>query len=188
MLRIAHVSDLHVLSPLGSEWRRALFNKRLTGYFNVLLGRGRVYRRPYLEVVLAAAARAADHVVVTGDITNLALESEYAEARALLDGVARTTEVTVVPGNHDLYLPEIGHEGRFWRHFEPFLRGELRSLAVRVPAGHFPVVKLRGPVALIGLSSAVPRPPFVSAGYLGQAQLEALAQVLAPDAGGPRPP
>jgi hypothetical protein len=67
MLRIAHVSDLHVLSPLGSEWRRAVFNKRMTGYANVILRRGRVYRREYLVAVLAAAAESADHVVVTGE-------------------------------------------------------------------------------------------------------------------------
>jgi 3',5'-cyclic AMP phosphodiesterase CpdA len=179
MLRIAHVSDLHVLSALGSEWRRALFNKRVTGYANVLLRRGRVYRREYLAAVLAAAVERADHVVVTGDITNLALESEYDEARRLLDDVARTREVTVVPGNHDIYLPQIAHEGRFLRHFEPFLRSDLPSFATRVPAGHFPCVKLRGPAAFIALSSAVPRPPFVSAGFLGHAQLEALRAVLA---------
>lgn len=179
MLRIAHVSDLHVLSPLGDEWQRVFFNKRMTGYANVLLQRGRVYRRPYLAAVLAAAAQKADHVVVTGDITNLALESEYADARRLLDEVARSAEVTVVPGNHDVYLPQIVHERRFAHHFEPFFRSDLPELAVDVPAGRFPCVKLRGPVALIGLSSAVPRPPFVSAGYLGHAQLEALHAVLA---------
>lgn len=179
MLRIAHVSDLHVLSPLGVEWRRVLFNKRMTGYANVLLRRGRVYRREYLEAVLAAAARRADHVVVTGDITNLSLESEYAEARRLLDEVARTTEVTVVPGNHDIYLPEIVHERRFPQHFAPFLASDLPALAVDLPTGRFPCVKLRGPAAFIALSSAVPRPPFVSAGYVGHAQLEALQAVLA---------
>ncbi|HEY6559904.1 MAG TPA: metallophosphoesterase [Polyangiaceae bacterium] len=179
MLRIAHVSDLHVLSPLGSEWRQALFNKRMTGYANVLLRRGRVFRREYLLAVLEAAAVRADHVVVTGDITNLALESEYTEARRLLDRLARTREVTVVPGNHDIYLPQIAHEGRFFSHFEPFLQSDLPSLATRVPAGHFPCVKLRGPAAFIALSSAVPRPPFVSAGFVGHAQLEALRGVLA---------
>jgi 3',5'-cyclic AMP phosphodiesterase CpdA len=179
MLRIAHVSDLHVLSPLGAEWQRVLFNKRMTGYANVLLRRGRVYRREYLAAVLAAAAQAADHVVVTGDITNLSLESEYSEARRLLDGVAGTTEVSVVPGNHDVYLPEIVHQRRFTRAFEPFLRSDLPELAVEVPAGRFPCVKLRGPAAFIALSSAVPRPPFVSAGHLGQAQLDALRAILA---------
>ena len=37
----------------------------------------------------------------------------------------------------------------------------------------------RGPAALIALASAVPRPPFVSAGYLGGEQLAALQVVLA---------
>jgi hypothetical protein len=42
-------------------------------------------------------------------------------------------------------------------------------------------VKLRGPLAIIGLSSAVPRPPLVASGQLGAAQLEALARILAHD-------
>jgi 3',5'-cyclic AMP phosphodiesterase CpdA len=178
MMRIAHISDLHLLSPLGAEWQRVFFNKRMTGYTNVLLGRGRVYRREYLVAVLEAAAHAADHVVVTGDITNLSLESEYAEARRLLDSVARDAEITVVPGNHDVYLPEIVRERRFTRAFEPFLKSDLPELGVDVPAGRFPCVKLRGPAAFIGLSSAVPRPPFVSAGHLGRVQLEALQRIL----------
>jgi hypothetical protein len=37
---------------------------------NILLHRGRVFRRDYLNAVLAAAAREADHLVVTGDMTN----------------------------------------------------------------------------------------------------------------------
>ncbi len=179
MLRIAHVSDLHVLSPHGVELRRVLFNKRVTGYANLVLRRGRMFRRDYLEAVLAAAAQRADHVVVTGDVTNLSLESEYAEACRLLDEIARVTEVTVVPGNHDIYLPSTARGRRFWRHFEPFLRGDLPEFAIDLPAGRFPCVKLRGPAAFIALSSAVPRPPFVSAGYVSPAQLDALRAALA---------
>ena len=179
MLRIAHVSDLHVLSPVGVEWRELLFNKRITGYANLVLQRGRVYRRELMLAVLAAAASAADQVVVTGDLTNLALESEYDEARVLLDNVARSCEVTVVPGNHDVYLPSTHIARRFPHHFGPFLESDLPELAVDLPAGRFPCVKLRGPAAIIGLSSAVPRPPLVAAGHLGDAQLAALARVLA---------
>jgi 3',5'-cyclic AMP phosphodiesterase CpdA len=40
-------------------------------------------------------------------------------------------------------------------------------------------VKIRSGVAIIALSSAVPRPPFVAAGELGGDQLQALARVLA---------
>ncbi len=178
MIRIAHVSDPHVLSRTAAQWRRIVFNKRVTGYANLVLRRGRVHRRHYLLAVLAAAAEQSDHLVVTGDITNLSLEHEYEEARALLVDAARRTEVTAVPGNHDIYLAST-HEGRrFPHHFAPFMQSDLPELACDLPAGPYPCVKLRGPVAIIGLSSAVPRPPFVAAGYLGRRQLEALEHVL----------
>lgn len=178
MFRIAHVSDCHV-SRSGAHWRAILFNKRLTGYLNLRLGRARAFCAEYLHVVLDAASRAADHVAVTGDITNLALESEYAAARELLDDVARAVEVTVVPGNHDIYLPTTLREELFSRYFGKFLGSDFPDLAVNLPVGPYPCVKLRGPVAIIGLSSAVPRPPFVAAGYVGKAQLAALSRVLA---------
>lgn len=179
MIRVAHVSDLHVLSRTGARWRQIVFNKRITGYANLLLHRGRVFRPQYLAAVLSAAAAQADHLVVTGDITNLALEHEYQEASALLEEAARQTEVTVVPGNHDIYLPSVARERRFSHHFHPFLHSDLPELACAVPAGRFPVVKLRQGLAIIGLSSGVPRPPFVSAGRLGGGQLRALEAVLA---------
>ncbi|HSP14782.1 MAG TPA: metallophosphoesterase [Thermoanaerobaculia bacterium] len=179
MLRIAHISDTHFLSPRGVEWRKILLNKRITGYANTWLRRGRVHRRDYLVAVLKAAAANADHVVVTGDITNLALESEFHEALSLLQSLARSVEVTVVPGNHDLYLPATHHERRFPHHFGAFLRSDLPDLAVDFPVGPFPSVKLRGPAAIIGLSSAVPRPPFIAAGYVGDEQLKAFERVLA---------
>ena len=156
-----------------------LFNKRITGYANTILRRGRVHRREFLERVLEGATRDADHLVVTGDITNLALESEYDEARELLDDAAERCETTVVPGNHDIYLPPIHHERRFPHHFGRFLESDLPELALDLPSGPFPCVKLRGLIAIIGLSSAVPRPPFIAAGYVGEEQLEALARALA---------
>lgn len=179
VLRIAHVSDLHVLSPHGFEWRRMLFNKRITGYANLVLQRGRVFRREYLAAVLEAAAASADHLVVTGDITNLSLEREFDEARALLDRAARALEVTVVPGNHDVYLPSIHAQRRFPHHFGRFLRSDLPELARDLPAGPFPCVKLRGPAAIVAVSSAVPRPPFVASGRVGETQIAALQAVLA---------
>ena len=175
MYRIAHVSDLHVLSHTGAQWRAMLFNKRLTGYANLLLDRARVHRREYLIAVLGAASEGVDHLVVTGDVTNLALENEYDDARTLLDDVARRVEVTVVPGNHDIYLPAVFHEQRFAQHFAQFLRSDLPQFATDL----FPCVKLRGAVAIVALSSGVPRPPFVAAGRVGDEQLDALTNVLA---------
>jgi len=57
--------------------------------------------------------------------------------------------------------------------------GDLPALAVDVGGALWPLVKLRGDVAIVALSSAVPRPPFVAAGEIGDTQMAALARVLA---------
>lgn len=177
-MRIVQISDLHVLSPLGAEWRRAVFNKRITGFANVIRERGRVYREEYLRLVLDEA-KSADHVLVTGDITNLALESEYERSREMLDEIAEHAEVTVIPGNHDIYLPENLTDQRFERTFSDFMISDIPELSIEIPAGSYPFVKLRGPLAIIGLSTAVPRPPFIASGLIGSAQLSAFRRVLA---------
>lgn len=177
MFRLAHISDTHMFSREGMHWREWLLNKRITGWMNTRMRRGRVHRLSYLEMVLDAACRA-DHLVITGDITNLALESEYHETLRLLERCTGAAEITVIPGNHDLYLPRVGREGRFAHHFGSFMRSDLPEWSVKVPAGAYPFVKLRGPVAIIGLSSAVPRPPFIAAGYVGHDQLRALRSIL----------
>jgi len=43
----------------------------------------------------------------------------------------------------------------------------------------FPYVRRRGPLALIGLSTAVPTAPFLATGWLGKAQVSALSDLLA---------
>ena len=66
-VRIAHLSDLHLLSLEGAVPYR-LFNKRITGYLNLRFHRKSVHK----PRAVRAAARAIkllgiDHVVITGD-------------------------------------------------------------------------------------------------------------------------
>jgi len=68
---------------------------------------------------------------------------------------------------------------RFRTYFGGFIASDLAEIPVDVGLGGFPYVRLRGPIAIIGLSSAVPRLPFVAAGRLGRAQLDAFARALA---------
>ena len=178
MVRVAHISDTHVLPPQGVQWREMFFNKRITGG-RIPVEKGTRVPRRYLEAVLDAASRA-DHLVITGDVTNLALEGEFHEALRLFEGRRGGAEITVIPGNHDLYLPKISREGRFEHHFGAFVRSDLPDLSVPVAAGNYPFVKLRGPVAIIGLSSAVPRPPFIAAGYPAVKQLGVAGDSPAP--------
>jgi 3',5'-cyclic AMP phosphodiesterase CpdA len=180
-MRVAHFSDLHVLALDGVKSSR-FFNKRFTGLVNLRLKREHKHRPAHVRAVAREVARAkVDHVVITGDLTNLALEQEFDATRRLLEehlGLD-AEHVTIVPGNHDLYTRGALRAQRFTKTFASYLQSDLPDLAAEIPLGRFPVVKLRGPLAIIGLSSAVPQLPLVAAGELGAIQLEALARILA---------
>jgi 3',5'-cyclic AMP phosphodiesterase CpdA len=180
-MRIAHISDLHVLSLEGAIPFR-LFNKRATGYANLRLHRKHAHKSEIVRAIAAHLAKAnVDHVVITGDVSNLALQTEFAAVRRILDedlGLPPAA-VSIVPGNHDVYTRGAAREQRFHSYFEPYLVSDLPDHCTKHEGGMFPVVKLRGPAAIIGLSTALPRPPFVAAGRLGDAQLEKLERILA---------
>jgi 3',5'-cyclic AMP phosphodiesterase CpdA len=180
-MRIAHFSDLHLLSLEGVPLHRFL-NKRATGYANLKLKRGSIHRASYVRAIAREVRRIeVDHVVVTGDLTNLSLEPEFELAREVLEkdlGLS-PRDVSIVPGNHDVYTRGAHAAQRFATYFGDYLVSDLPALAVDIGAGRFPVVKLRGPAAIIGVCSAVPRLPFVAAGRIGKAQLEALRRILA---------
>ena len=61
-MRIAHFSDLHLLSLEGVGPLRFL-NKRLTGYANLRLKRGSIHRSEYVRTIAREIARqAVDHL------------------------------------------------------------------------------------------------------------------------------
>jgi 3',5'-cyclic AMP phosphodiesterase CpdA len=114
------------------------------------------------------AAHSPDHVAVTGDLTNLALPAEFAAARDWLARIGPPARVTVIPGNHDATVPVPWEAGvGLWR---AWMAGDARPC--------FPFLRRRGPVALIGLCSAVPTLPSSAAGWLGAEQLARLPRLL----------
>ena len=82
-------------------------------------------------------------------------------------------QVTVIPGNHDAYVRSTRH--RFAADFADYVRGDDGQSGR--PA--FPYLRRRGPLALIGTSTAVPTAPLMATGRLGPPQLAALEQMLA---------
>ncbi|CAN5597347.1 metallophosphoesterase [soil metagenome] len=179
-MQIAHFSDLHVLDLEGVSPHR-FFNKRLSGWANLRLKRKHVHHSRYVRAVAQEVARhGIGQVVITGDITNLALEPEFQAARAILEDDLRLSsdDVSIIPGNHDFYTRGALENRRFTEFFGAYAKSDL-ALATHLGTGDFPFVRLRGRAAIIGLSTAVPRPPFVASGNVGTAQLEALARILA---------
>ena len=173
--RFAQLSDPH-LSDLSSVCWRQLASKRLLGYLSWRRRRRHEHRIEMLDALRAdLRAVAPDHTVVTGDLTHIALPSEFREARDWLRSVGTPDRVTVVPGNHDCYVatPWADTLG-LWNEY--MSSDNVRANAS--PETLFPSLRVRGPVAFIGLSSAVPSLPLLAIGRLGCAQLDRLQAIL----------
>lgn len=173
---LAHLSDPHLAEwSVDRPW--ALANKRLSGWLSWRLNRRRIHLTRVLDLMAADMdGQAIDHVAVTGDLVNISLPGEFENAARWLGRLGPADRVTVIPGNHDAYvsLPQSEGIGR-WRDYMTDLAWE-RSDGTALDS--FPFVRRLGPLALIGLSTAVPMPLFVAAGRLGTPQLAALRDML----------
>jgi 3',5'-cyclic AMP phosphodiesterase CpdA len=172
-VKLAHFSDVHALSLDGVRpWQ--FLNKRVAGYLNLRLNRRDKHPVALFRAIVEDLnARPVDHVIVTGDLTNLSLRPEFELARAILDGIHLGSEqVTVIPGNHDVYTLGALQQKLFRRLLQPYASSDGRT------AVEFPLVRVRGEVAIVGLSTALPSPPPLADGWLGSAQLDALDRVL----------
>jgi 3',5'-cyclic AMP phosphodiesterase CpdA len=169
---LAHLSDPH-LPPLPAARLGDLIGKRALGYLNWTRNRHKYQRRDVLDALVSDIhGQAPDHIAVTGDFVNLALEAEFAPARTWLETVGSADRVSIVPGNHDAYVRVTRR--RFSETFASYLDSDDASDHV----GPFPFLRRRGPLALIGVSSAVPTPPLMATGWLGRDQLDTLDRLL----------
>jgi 3',5'-cyclic AMP phosphodiesterase CpdA len=161
---------------------RDLLSKRLLGYLSWRSRKQRIHR---IEVLAALErdlrASAPDHVVITGDLVNLGLPAEFVQAGAWLRDLGTPAWISVVPGNHDAYV-RIGRD-RSLGHWADYMTSDEAPPPWRAAAGGFPYLRRRGPLAIIGLSTAIATPPGFATGRLGEGQLEALDRLLADLAG-----
>ncbi|MGH6940397.1 metallophosphoesterase family protein [Hypericibacter sp.] len=172
MFTLAHLSDPHLSGwPLPAP--NALLSKRVLGFLSWQLRRRFVHRQDVLDRVAADLAQShPDHVAITGDITNISLPREFENAAAWLQRIGPPDRVSVIPGNHDRYieLPWSKHLA-LW---DAYMTGDVRAGDTE----RFPYLRRRGPLALIGLSSAEPMPYNSAAGHVGGEQLARLAAML----------
>ena len=123
-------------------------------------------------------AQAIDHIAVSGDLVNLGLPEEHARAAAWLASLGPPDRVSAVPGNHDIYvrMPDALGIGRWSQHMTSNAGGLERLPELQ---DGFPYVRrLADRIVLIGLNSALPRPPFYASGRLGSQQRVRLKALL----------
>ena len=183
-MRLAHCSDLHLLSHDGAKWIE-LANKRWIGAMNLISSRSRHYHVAAFETMVEDMnALGIEHVLCTGDVTNLALRREFEFARGKFDRLTNgPLGVTVIPGNHDAYVAEgVPLFSELFGDYATTDAGWEWTEDHRHDADdvlHWPIVRVRDDVAVIGLSTSRATPWFTAYGRVGQGQLARLALVLA---------
>ena len=181
---LAHLSDLHV-TPVGVRRPRDFLNKRFLGALSWSLRRRKEYRPEVLAALVDDLhAQGPDHVVVTGDLTNIALQDEFSASLPWLQKLGGPQQVSVIPGNHDIYTR--GSESFPWAYWGDYMRSYIptdtlpdsAALPSDFPTADFPTLRICGPLALVGVSTARATVPFDASGTIGQTQLDRLERLL----------
>ena len=117
---IIHISDLHFHTyPKNFH---ELKSKRVIGMINSIFRRARQFPIDRSEKLVEKISKMkCDHLVISGDLTQLSLESEFSLARKTLDPLLKNnSRVTIIPGNHDRYVLETFSEDLFKKYFGVF--------------------------------------------------------------------
>ena len=175
-MKIAHFSDIHITASSSAIPWRAMLSKRIVGWLNLqMLGRKKDFReagRITEALVDDLQEVEADHILFTGDLTGLALDSEFKEAHRLLEPLLGVPGITGIPGNHDFYVSDAVRAGTYDLLFGPWEQSDLENPP--------PIVRLLGDdVALIVLRDSRVNAFHDSSGLVGSEQLGRLEEVLA---------
>ena len=180
-VRIAHLSDVHLPLTGSLPWRM-LNGKRVLGWLNWQRKRRVIHTRTAVDAIIAdLKQQAPDHILISGDLINIGLPDEYETALAWLTSVGSPQHVSLVPGNHDTYVPAQAVPGlALWG---AYMSDDAFGRALAIPRVdqfglRFPYVRRIGQVAIIGVNSGIATPPGSAAGEVGAAQLSALGQIL----------
>ena len=115
IVRLGHISDLHIADR--SRYPRNGFTAKDCDRHSARLAKG---------LLDALREVGVDHLLVTGDLTLSAEPREFERAADLLRPWAEAGNLTVVPGNHDLWTEDSVDTGRFLRAIGPDGKGMRR--------------------------------------------------------------
>lgn len=171
-LRLAHISDPHLHYRALTQEPVRRWSKRLLSRWSWSRGRGELQRPELLAAAVAdIQAQAPDHILISGDVTNFSYPGEFVDAAQWFASLGASEAVSVIPGNHDALVPVPWRDGL--GHWAPWFQPDDAP-----GADPFPYLRVRGPVALIGASSAVSTPPGFASGRIGMQQLLRIEALL----------
>ncbi len=176
---LAHISDPH-FACVEHMQKRDFLTKRLLGYLRWKLKRQSEQNSELLTILHQDLQRTKpDHIVITGDLTQLGLPAEFAAARAWLQSLGTPDSVTIVPGNHDTYIQTQWQETfACWLKYMVADNQSQPAEAITRLDGVYPSLRIRGPIALIGINTAYPSRLHLADGTIGSEQLKKLETLL----------
>jgi 3',5'-cyclic AMP phosphodiesterase CpdA len=163
MTKIAHLTDLHLVEENHTQ-RSGAHRFRLSWLTLLRPLEPEKRRRRAVTALEQALASGADHLVLTGDLTEDGVPAQFEVlASVLAESRWPASRVTLVPGNHDFY-----HDGSA---FHEAMEGPLRPYRETSKAGA--VVAIAGAL-LVAVSTAFHQPFTKSAGGMERDGLDAI--------------
>ena len=178
MFLLAHVTDPHFRGSLAGVGPTDFMNKRALGALNLIVNRRRKHKMELLDALrVDLRAQAPDHLALTGDLANVSLPGEWRAALAWIDTCGlEPAAISVIPGNHDAYIPAVVASRAFEKVFAAYMTDDLSRGGERAD---YPYVQIREGVAFVGVSSSVATGDTGAWGLIGDAQLARLEAMLA---------
>lgn len=166
-LTIAHISDLHLPLETIHFSKLSLCNKRFLSFLSWKKRRLSLQKKNLDRVIHDINAHHPDLVLISGDLTNLALPEEFKQAAEWLHQLP-FPNIRVVPGNHDCLVQTQWHNTHaYWT---PWTKAYSKD--------DYPTITKTDTTAIIGISTSVPTAPFFASGYINKEQLEHIKETL----------
>lgn len=166
-LTIAHISDLHLPLETIQFSKLSLCNKRFLSFLSWKRRRFGLQKKNLDLVIQDIHAHNPDLVLISGDLTNLALPEEFKQAAEWLHQLP-FQKIRIVPGNHDCLVQTQWHDTHaYWT-----------SWTKAYGKDDYPTITKTDTTAIIGISTSVPTAPFFASGYIDPDQLERVKEAL----------
>ncbi len=158
-MRIVHFSDTHEAGSPES-WR-GFFDKRLFGFLNCAISRGRLHCQELLErAAVKFIDLKPDLLICTGDLTTSGQPGEFKRAMERLSPLLKSKiPMLYLPGNHDAYVADKACQKALSDAFETLNGG-------RFKLSDLPQAFDSGCCRILALHCAMPTMPMLSCGFM----------------------
>ncbi len=164
---VVHVSDFHFcdmsISMGDLKEKHGIMSKRSIGWLNHRIRRKRQFIPEIQDRIISLLSQMKwDHLVISGDLTTLALEQEFKTAKDKIIPLMKKGNIILTPGNHDRYVKSVFKPDLLVKYFGdcfPFNKIQPQNNGINI-------FELDEQTVLLELDMSIPRSFFSSKGKI----------------------